>query len=220
MSTVRVPVSQRLVLHGVDWDTYVRLLRAFGERPGLRLTYDRGVLEIMTLTFGHESWGHLLGRLVVALTEELGLPVAGGGSTTMRRRRQRRGLEPDECYWIANEALVRGKDRIDLRADPPPDLVLEVDVTSSSLDRMSMYAALGVPEVWRYADRVLTFHLLGPDGHYSPSAHSRAFPGVAPGDVARFLALRGQADENTILRQFRAWVRQRKAPGTPPPAVP
>src|SRR5208282_5710304 len=120
MSTVSLPPEQRLLLDGVDWQTYGRLLRALGHRPSVRLTYDRGTLEIMTLSHEHESYAHLLGRFIVALTEELGLPIKGGGSTTFRRRKRRRGLEPDESYWIANESLVCDKVRIDLRTDPPP----------------------------------------------------------------------------------------------------
>src|SRR5262249_54893083 len=141
--------QQHLVLRDIDWKTYNRLLRAFAERPGIRLTYDRGTLEIMSPSHGHDTDARFLGRLVVTLTEELGLPIKGGGSTTFRRRRRRRGLEPDDCYWIANEPRVRGKRKINLRVDPPPDLCIEVDVTHSSLNRLSIYAALNVPEVWR-----------------------------------------------------------------------
>jgi Uma2 family endonuclease len=220
MTTVRFPTVQRLVLPGIDWRTYQRLLRAFDEHAGIRLTYDRGALEIMTLTLGHESWGHLLGRFVVILTEELNLPLAAGGSTTIRRRRSRRGLEPDECYWIQNEALVRGRNRIDLRVDPPPDLAVEVDVSRSSLDRLGIYAALGVPEVWRFDGQTLTFHVLGANGEYTVSTHSRAFPLLGAGDLTAFLLQRGQMDENALGRQFRAWVRQQLAGGTPPPATP
>jgi Uma2 family endonuclease len=217
MATVQAPAEQRLVLYGVAWRTYERLLRAFADRPGVRLTFDRGVLEIMTLSHEHENRGHLLGRLVVALTEEQNLPVKGGGSTTFRRRRLQRGLEPDECYWIASEALVRGKDNLDLRVDPPPDLALEVDVTHSSLDRLAIYAALRIPEVWRLESTSIVCHLLGSDGRYTVSPGSRAFAGLAPADLVPFLALRGQMDENAIVRQFRAWVRQRfPGPATPP----
>jgi Uma2 family endonuclease len=151
----------------------------------------------------------------VTLTEELGLPVKAGGSTTFRRRRRRRGLEPDDCYWIAREPQVRGKRHIDLRTDPAPDLAIEVDVSHSSLDRMAIYAALGVPEVWRLTAEGLTFHVLGKDRKYAESAHSLAFPQVTPANLAGFLALRGQMDENAVVQQFRAWVRQLVAP--PPP---
>jgi Uma2 family endonuclease len=208
MSTLSVPTTQSLLLEGVNWKTYSRLLNALNERPTLRLTYDRGRLEIMTLSHEHENYSYILGRFVDALTEELNLPVKGGRSTTFRQRRKRRGLEPDNCWWIASELLVRGKDRIDLRVDPPPDLAMEIDVTHSSLDRLAIYAALRVPEVWRREGETLVCYLLGNDGKYIVSRTSRAFPGLAPADLMRFLALRGQMDENALIRQFRAWVRQ------------
>lgn len=208
MATASLPLEQRFVLDEVDWSTYGRLLRALGDRPALRLTYDRGSLEIMTLSHEHESDSYLLGRLVDALTEELGLPVKGGRSTTFRRRKSKRGLEPDACWWIANEATVRGKTKIDLRVDPPPDLALEVDVTHSSLDRLAIYASLGIPEIWRLEGQVVVCHLLEADGNYPVSKTSRAFPGLRPAELGRFLKLRGQADENAVVRQFREWVRQ------------
>jgi Uma2 family endonuclease len=207
MSTIQAAPGNRLVLYNVPWTTYKRLLRMFDESH-VRMTYDQGTLEIMTLTYGHESYAYLLGRFIDALTEELALPIAGGGSTTFKRRGKKRGLEPDRCYWIANEPLVRGKTKIDLRTDPPPDLALEVDVTHSSLNRMAIYAALRVPEVWRFDGQTLTFHVLGPDGKYTLATHSLTFPQVAAADVAGFLGLRGQMDENAVVRQFRAWVRQ------------
>jgi Uma2 family endonuclease len=212
MATVIPASGQLLVLDGIDWLTYGRLLRALGNRPAVRLTYDRGLLEIMTLSHEHENIAHLMGRLVVVLTEELGLPVKGGRSTTFRRRQKRRGIEPDDCYWIANEPLVRGKVRIDLRTDPPPDLAVEVDVTHSSLDRLAIYAALKVPEVWRLEGGNVVCYLLGAGG-YTPSATSRAFPGIAPADLGAFLAQRHQVDENALIRQFRAWLRQRPGLG-------
>jgi Uma2 family endonuclease len=196
----------------VDWRTYSHLLRAFAERPGVRLTYDRGELEIMSPLLEHGDDGDFLGDLVVALTEELGLPLKRGGSTTLRRRRRRRGLEPDRCYWIANAPRMAGKRRLDLRTDPPPDLAIEVDVTRSSLDRMSIYAALGVPEVWRLDGDALTFHALGADNRYTTAHQSRSFPLVTPADLLGFLQQARQAgDENPVMRQFREWVRRRVA---------
>jgi Uma2 family endonuclease len=214
MATVQAPPGQRLILHGIDWRTYGRLLRAFAERPSVRLTYDRGTLEIMSPLHEHESDGRFLGRLAVTLTEELGLPVKAGGSTTFRRRRRRRGLEPDDCYWIAHEPPVRGKRRIDLRTDPPPDLAIEVDVASSSLDRMAIYAALRVPEIWRLDAQGLTFHVLGADGRYTEAAHSHVFPMVTPADLRVFLDLRGQLDENAVVQNFRQWIRQQRGGAT------
>src|SRR5437660_9856887 len=166
---------------------YSRLLRAFAERPGMRLTYDRGELEIMSPLLEHDDDGRFLGDLVFVLTEELGMPLKRGGSTTLRRRLRRRGIEADECFWIANAHRMAGKRRLDLRKDPPPDLAIEVDVTHSSLDRMGIYAALGVPEVWRLDGDTLTFHVLGLDGSYIESHASRSFPLVTPADLLNFL---------------------------------
>src|SRR5581483_7994184 len=118
----------------------------------------------MNLTYERESWGRFLGRLAVVLTEELGLPLASGGSTTFRKRERRRGLESDECSWIAHEASVRGKTRINLRIDPPPDLAIEIDISRRSLNRLGIYAVLGVPEIWRLNDQGITFHVLGTEG--------------------------------------------------------
>jgi len=161
----------------------------------------------------HERHVDLLGRFVIVLTEELGLPISSGRSTTYRKRRKKRGLEPDNSYWIANEEKVRNKDQIDLTLDPPPDLAHEVDVTKSSLNRMAIYAALAVPEVWREVDDVLSFHVLDAGGKYHESTESRAFPGLRPGDLQAFLAQVGQMDENALVRKFREWVRQRITAG-------
>jgi Uma2 family endonuclease len=215
MSTIQTTARNNcLLLTGVDWQTYTRLLRIFAERPSIRLTYDRGDLEIMSPLPEHEGAAYLLGRFVDALTEELGLPIKGGRSTTFRRRKKQRGLEPDNSYWIASEPKVRGKRRINLRVDPPPDLAIEIDVTRSSLNRMGIYAKLGVPEVWRLDDpQTLSFQVLGPDGDYSEKSHSLAFPSVTPADLLHFLSLAGQMDENAVVRQFRDWIRQQLSSG-------
>jgi Uma2 family endonuclease len=208
------PTSQRLLLYGVDWQEYRRFLRLFRHRRAIRLTYDRGALEIMTLSFEHERYGQFLGRLAVTLTEELGLPVMDGGSTTFRRRRKQRGLEPDNCYWIENEPRIRGKLKIDLRVDPPPDLAIEVDIASSSLNRMGIYATLKVPEVWRFDGTTLSFHLLGMNRKYTEISHSHHFPKITPGDLVRVLPLREQMDENAVIATFRTWVRHHHALGS------
>jgi len=209
MATLQSASEQRFILYSVPWQTYCRLLRAFADRPAVRLTYDRGVLELMTVSHEHESYAHILGRLVDVLTEVLGLPVKGGGSTTFRRRKRQRGLEPDACWWIANEPLVRGKKEIDLRRDPPPDLALEIDVTHSSLSRLDIYAALGVPEVWRLQAETLTGYILRTDGRYQAADTSRAFPGLQITELLPFLALQGQLEENALVRQFRSWAEER-----------
>jgi Uma2 family endonuclease len=200
-----------VLLEDVPWQTYSRLVRAFDGRRSIRLTYDRGALEIMTISVEHENHGWFMGRLVLTLTEELGLPVMGGGSATFRSRRKLRGLEPDNCFWITSEPRVRGKRKIDLDVDPPPDLAIEIDVTRSSLSRLDIYAALGVPEVWRFDGEDLTIHLLGPDGEYREIASSPTFPGIKPRDLVRFMNMRFRTEENSVIRQFRTWVRERIA---------
>jgi Uma2 family endonuclease len=203
----------------VDWATYTRLLRIFADRPRMRLTYDRGELEIMSPVLEHDNDDRMLGQFVVILTDELGLPMMPGGSTTMRRRKRRKGIESDECFWIANAHRMEGRRRLDLRTDPPPDLAIEVDVTRSSMDRMGIYAALKVPEVWRLEGDVLTFNVLDEHGVYQQAETSRSFPGLRPADLLPFVqeARRG-GNQNPLLRRFRAWVREdlAKRPGAQP----
>jgi Uma2 family endonuclease len=215
VSPARALFGRYLRLSGVDWKTYTLLLKAFADRRGVRLTYDRGELEIMSPTFEHDNDAYMLGRFVDALTEELGLPIKGGRSTTFRRKKKQRGLEPDNCFWIANEAKIRGLRQIDLRIHPPPDLAIEVDVTHQSINRMRIYAALGVPEVWRLSGDVLAFHVLGTNNRYTEAAQSRAVPLVAPADLTAFLPLRATLDDNEVVRRFRDWVRQRRAVAPP-----
>lgn len=208
------PASKRcLVLRGIDWRTYTRLLRLLADQRGLRLTYDRGTLEMMSPLHEHESDADMLGRFVAVLSEEQNVAVKAARSTTLRKRRKQQGLEPDHSWWITNEFRVRGKRRIDLRVDPPPDLAVEVDVTSSS-DRMKIYAALGVPEVWRLDARGLTFQVLQANGQYASQQCSLAFPLVTPTDLVGFLSERTSSDETTVIRRFRSWVQQRLKQGS------
>lgn len=209
MATVaQSAVHPPAVLDEIDWKTYTRLLRTF-EKSGrrLRLTYDRGMLEIMSPLWQHEMPADLLACFIVVLTEELNLPRRAGGSVTLRRKKKRRGLEPDKCYWIASSPRLQGKRKLDLRIDPPPDLAIEVDVTSSSMDRMGIYAALGVPEVWRLTQEGLTFQILEA-GKYQVRPNSLSFPTLAATELTGFLAQMGQSDDTTLVRQFREWVRQ------------
>jgi len=199
-------------MSNVDWRTYSRLLHIFAERPGVRLTYDRGELEIMSPTLQHDDDSRFLCILVFALAEELSLPLKPGGSTTLRRRLKKRGIEADECFWIANAPRIAGRRRLDLRTDPPPDLAIEVDVTHGSLDRLSIYARLGVPEVWRVDGDVLTFHVLDTDRTYRDATISRSFPLLTPAALLGFLQQSRTSDDDTVvIRGFREWVRERRA---------
>jgi Uma2 family endonuclease len=213
--------GRAVVIPLVDWDTYSRLLRAFGDRPGLRLTYDRGDLEIMVPSADHEIDATFLARLVVILTEEYKLPVRTGGSTTLKRKRMKKGLEPDKCFWIASAPQVAGV-KLDLRIHPPPDLAIEVDVTRSSLDRFGIYRTLGVGELWHLDGDDLAFHVLGAGG-YAPVPISPTFPGIAPADLMAFVKqARKVVDQNMTAAAVRAWLQPRiaAAAASPPAASP
>ena len=161
----KTSIERRVLLSNISWETYERLLLELDNRP-IRLTYDRGDLEIMTPTHRHEACKSLARRKIDAMTEVLNVPIKSGGSTTFQRPDLERANEPDECYWVQSEARMRGKLEIDLLVDPPPDLVLEAEVSRSILDRLDILASLGVGEVWRYDGERLSIHVLGNDGKY------------------------------------------------------
>jgi Uma2 family endonuclease len=163
-------------------------------------------MEIMTLSQEHERGKRLLARIVDALTEELAIPVMSCGSTTFKDELLDCGLEPDECYYIQHEAEVRGR-KVKLGEDPPPDLVLEVDITRSVIKRFPIYAALGFPEIWQYVGSDIVIHLLQADGRYTASQQSAAIPMVSVSKLVAQLKLADQSDETTWIRAFRQWVR-------------
>jgi len=204
MSTAFSPADQRLLLSEVDWPTYDRLLNDLEGRH-LRFNFDRGQLEIMTVSAEHERVKKLLARLLETITEVLNIPILSLGNTTFRREDSARGLEPDECWYIGHEEQMRGRDSIDLLIDPPPDLVIEVEISRSVLDRMEIYAALGVPEVWRCDGRTLVVAVLAGDS-YTEADQSPTFPNVPLNGIVEHLNQRNQTDETSIVRAFRDWV--------------
>jgi Uma2 family endonuclease len=205
-SNPRSTAEQRLVLEGISWTTYGRLVTEL-ERGGIRLAYDQGRLEIMSPSFLHEIRKRQLGRMIEILAEELDLEIVGGGSTTFRREDAKRGLEPDECYWLANALAISQQTEIDLAIDPPPDLAIEVDLTSSSLNKQPIYASLRIPEVWRYDGRNLEVLRLAADGGYAAAERSQSFPGIPLSSLLRFLERRQAVGERQWTREFRDWIR-------------
>jgi Uma2 family endonuclease len=209
MTATIIQSPDRVLLQDVSWQTYQSLIKDFEQQPALRLTYDRGLLEIRMPLDPHETYKKLLGRLIEALTEELGIEIRSLGSRTCDREDLERGLEPDQCYYIQNEQAVWDKVQIDLSVDPPPDLAIEIDITNSSMKRLSIYVALGIPEVWRYDGQSLTMYRLD-NLDYQPCKFSIAFPFLSPADVERFLVLKQTTKENALIRQFREWVREKR----------
>lgn len=206
MSNANTSTGDHLVLYSVTWDAYSKLLDAFPERR-LRHSYNEGTLEIMSPGKSHERIKTLLGHLLMALAVETGVPVQGIGSTTLRKVRKSRGLEPDECYYIAHEAAVRDKDDFDPDRDPPPDLAVEVDVSHSSVDRLPIYAALGIPELWQAGADGLRFLRLNRVGRYVEIPRSIAFPNIAPQMLWKFVEQRSEKNDTAIVREFTAWLR-------------
>ncbi len=205
MSVGNLQAETRVVLSGISWSTFESL--ADSDQAGARFTYDRGYLEIMAPSGEHEQLKRALGRMVETMTEQFGIPIRSGGSTTLRSQLKDRGLEPDECYYVASESRVRGRKQINLAVDPPPDLAIEVDISSSSLNQLAIYATLGVPEVWLYDGAVLEVYQLQPDKTYAKQTRSPAFPFLPLDEIERFLARRNETDETTWIRSFRAWVK-------------
>jgi len=213
MTATLIQSPDRVILRHISWHTYQSLITDFESEPAIRLTYNRGTLEIRMPLDPHETYKKLLGRLIEAATEALDLEIRSLGSRTCDREDLARGLEPDQCYYIQNEALVRNVEKIDLAHFPPPDLAVEVAITSSSLDRFSIYTDLGVPEIWRYDGRSLTIYYLD-QGEYKTCDRSLALPLLQASDITRFLELRfpkqetqTPVGENSVVKQFRQWLR-------------
>ena len=199
--------EERLLLSDISWDFYVAFCEELGERP-VRLSYSQGMLEIMITKAPHEFFKKMLAKLVEIIILERNIPVRSGGSMTFQRRDLEKGFEPDECWWIANEAKVRGKHDFDFLIDPPPDLAIEVEMSHSLVDRIGIFAAMNVKELWRFNGRKLRFCILGEDGTYHELTTSLAFPFLKPTDLEQHLQLDNLTDETTRVRQFRDWLRQ------------
>jgi Uma2 family endonuclease len=195
-----------LVLDNVSWETYELLIRDTAEQH-VRITYDQGRMVVQSgLSPGQQRTKRVSGRLVEMATLERDIPIRSFGSTTWKRQDLAKGLEADECYYIQNEPRVRGRTDIDLKRDPPPDLAIEIDITHVPLDRPSVYAALGVGELWRYDRERFSFVHRTPEGKYETIPASAALPLMTPEIVDRFVGLM-LADENAGLRAFREWLQ-------------
>jgi Uma2 family endonuclease len=201
-----LPASSTLLLHDVSWAEYETLLAMFPDTPRFRLSYDRGTLQIMTLSPRHERLKSLFAHLLAVLTEALDLNLVGLGSTTLKRAEAARGLEPDDCYYIQQAERMVGRDTVDLTTDPPPDLAIEVDMSHPSLDKLPIYASLRIPEVWRHDGETLQFFCLHGD-QYTPTPASGLFP-VLPAEVLSSFVQQGMAQGIIpMMRNFREWVR-------------
>jgi len=207
MATVLSTPNQRVMMYDISWETYERLLDDYAESSGHRLTYDGGTLEIMSPLEEHEESNRTLNLLVEAVAEEREIEIRNLGSTTFKRQDLGKGFEADSCFYIQNLERVRGKRRINLPTDPPPDLVIEIDVTSPSLPKLPIFAQLGIPEVWRYDGQRLSVLLLG-DGEYREGAESLALPGLTGPILTGLLEESQNVGRRQWLRNLREWLRR------------
>lgn len=199
-----------LRLDGISWDFYESLLEAV-EQKSLRITYDHGILEIMTITRRHEWLKDALRRMIDILIEELDLPFDCYGSMNFKSESKKRGLQPDECFWFHSEELIRNAEEYEPESDPPPDLILEIDITSSSLDRINIHESFGVSEVWRWKDDQVEFHILNKKGKLKTRKKSTIFTGLGATDLLAFLEVASSKGKATLVKEFRRWVRERVA---------
>ncbi len=204
-----LPVGGKLYLEDVSWDEYGELLEELEGKRHVRISYDNGRMEIMTLSPEHGAPASLFGHLIQILTEELNLEFVSIRSTTLRRKSRLQGKEPDDCFYIGDLNRILGKKRLDIDFDAPPDLAIEVDVTNSTVDKMAIYAGLGVPEVWRYDNYQVEFHSLA-GKRYKQVATSARFPFLPPSVITDHLGIGTTQGVNSMRRAFSEWVRAHK----------
>jgi Uma2 family endonuclease len=204
---VRPLAENRVILDNISWDTFERLLADIGDRRKTLFHYINGILEIMSPLSLHEGSNRFIEALLGIFTDELAIDMRRLGSLLMKIPDLKLGAEPDSCYYIQNEPIIRGKEVIIVGQDPAPDLVLEVDITNPSDRRLPIYALLAVPEVWRYDGYSLEFLALE-NGAYQPIEKSLSFPDLPAAIVVEYVQKRLTLGESGTLREFRKWVRE------------
>ena len=205
-----LPPDAVVTLYNISWEEYEAFLNEFDEQPHVRLSYDNGRLDLMTVSLEHEKIKALLPHIILMLALELNLNFLGAGSSTLRKKQQAKGTDPDDCYYFKNYQQISGKKRLDLSVDPPPDLAIEVDITNRSIHKFPIYAALEVPELWRHNGEEVFFYELV-DEDYLEVSHSRLFPFLTPAVLLDFLQ-RGEAQGVVVMaNEFRQWVQANKA---------
>lgn len=201
MALVLHPTQERVILHGVTWATFERLLADRGDSAGLRLAYDQGTVELTRPSPEHEWLKGALTQIVDAIAFARELHYENLASTTFKREDMARGFEPDVCFYIQHADAIHHLRRLDMAIDPPPDLVIEIDITSPSLEKLPLYAALGVPEVWRYTREGMYLYRLHAEG-YEPIEASTMLPGISRADLNYFLEQSREMSNRTAWFKF------------------
>ncbi len=206
LEQLEIPAGQHIFLHNVEWQGFEQIMSELETKSGHRLAYSDKILEIMAPSFVHEDSKNIIADLVSVLLEELDTEFRNAGSTTFEQFDLQKGLEPDAAFYIENEMLVRGKYRLDLRFDPPPDLAIEIDITSRT--HLNIYQALKVPELWRFNGKKLEILILEEKG-YQTSEISRQFPHIPVIQlIPQYLKLSKTQGRNATMRAFRKQIQQ------------
>jgi Uma2 family endonuclease len=200
-----LPAGGTLIFGDVSWDEYEQLLADLGDSNRVRVYYDAGRLEIMSPSSFHEMYKELTLRMACLVAEKLDLSIETRGSTTFKQEWAERGGEPDTCFYIQNAAAVIGKRKIDLAIDPPPDIVVEIDVSHESTRKLEFYAGLGVPELWRYDEERMRIYVLT-EGSYNEVPASRTFPFLTSETLTRFFEQSKTEGQSEAFRSFRKWL--------------
>ena len=206
----RLPAGALLRLQNVDWDDYEHLLTQMDSHPGHRLSYDCGRLFIVSPSLQHERYKAFAQRLIDILSEEMGLDIEPAGATTFKSKLLKKGLEPDTCVYVLNAPRIIGKHRIKLDVDPPPDVAVEIDMSNDSIDKFPIYAALGVPEIWRYDGEDAHFYRLAGES-YEVMQDSIAFPGFSVQDFGKYMERSSVEGYTAAAAAFRKMLRSRSS---------
>ena len=204
-----LPAGGVLIFYEASWNDYEQLLAQLGEGYAVRVSYDEGRLEIVSPSPKHEKYKDLLLHLARCVANETGGDMESLGSTTFKRERRAQGAEPDACFYVQHAAAVIGKDTIDLDVDPPPDVVVEIDIAHRSTGKFSIYAGLGVPEIWRYDGRKAQIYRLQEQG-YVETATSDAFPVLTGEVLSQFIEKGKTVGQSAALQWLREWLRTRR----------
>jgi|tagenome__1003787_1003787.scaffolds.fasta_scaffold20594449_2 Uma2 family endonuclease len=207
---VSLNAESRVVLEPVSWSLYEQLLAELGDNRGTRLAYDDGRLEIMSPSDSHEDVKTIVARLIEAYADAMDIDVQGYGSWTMNRREKKKGIESDECYYVQSFPAIAHRKRLDLKRDPPPDLAVEVDISRSSLPKQPIYAAIGVPEIWRFDGKRFIILRRNESGSYAESHESACFPDLPIDEVNRFVRIGLRSRQPAAVRALREWMKQRR----------
>jgi len=203
---LKIQPGQQLLVEDVNWQQFESILAELGESRASRLSYSNGRLEIMVPVPEHEKAKEIMGDMVKILLETRQIAFESLGSTTLKNESMSQAVEPDTCFYIQNQAAVIGKNRLDMSVDPPPDLAIEIDLTSGT--QLDNYQILGVPELWRYARRGLQINVLQAE-QYIESDVSPTFPNIPIVELVNQYTQQSQvAGRTDAIQAFKNWVRE------------